>query len=227
MLNRHTLHRLILSCFFIFGVEAKGDFEKRNPVVFSGTPTPYSVNGNLVQIFPNASVTLPSGKTLNLSFSGKGIRQKWIAVVKVNAYLAIHYLDNPALLNPNDPIESLNQAQSRMMILHMLQNVSSEDIRTEFEDALDVNSVNLNSPEIKSIREQTDYALNPGERAYLIGYHADEDPLEHIFIHTDKKTIEEKGTSLITDFWRVWLGLPVDAEMKTLKKALLSSSISF
>jgi len=43
------------------------------------------------------------------------------------------------------------------MILQMVQNVTPEDIRAEFDDALDVNHVNLYSAEITALREQTTF----------------------------------------------------------------------
>jgi hypothetical protein len=196
----------------------------KNPIQFSGTPTAYSFGGTSISLYPNATVTLPSGEILEFSLSGKGLRQKWMAIIKVNAYVGIHYLDNPAVLNSQDPIGSLAKTQKRMMILQMLQNVSAEDIRAEFDDALDVNGVNLNSPEIASLREQTTYSLNAGERAYLIGYHVPNDSFEHLMVYTDKKSITERGSTLVTDVWRTWFGIPVDQEMAALKKSLLAGT---
>ena len=193
----------------------------KNPVVFSGTPTATSIGGTNIDIFPSASVTLPTGEIEPLTFSGKGLRQKWIAIVKVNAYVGIHYLDNPSLLSAADPIGSLANTRTRMMVLHMLQNATANDIRAEFEDALDFNQVNLNSPEMSSLRKQMTFSLNAGERAYLIGYHSSDDEDEHFYIYTKQKSIIEKGSALVSDFWRAWFGASIDQEMANFKKALL------
>ncbi len=213
-----------LTLSFIVSPQAYAAPHPKNPVTFLGTPITYSVGGSTVNIHPEANITLPTGEIVKVALSGKGTRQKWIAIVKVNAYVAIHYLDNPSLLSSQNPIDSLGKTQTRLMILHMLQNVSSEDIRAEFDDALDVNNVDLYSPEISYIREQTTYSLNAGQRAFLIGYLTPEDNKEHISIFTTEKTIEEKGTTLVSDLWRVWLGIPVDQEMLVLKKSLLSTA---
>jgi len=196
----------------------------KNPVVFSGTPTATSIGGTKIDIFPFASVTLPTGEIAPLSLSGKGLRQKWVAIVKVNAYVGIHYLDDPSLLSATDPIGSLANTRTRMMVLHMLQNATANDIRAEFEDALDFNGVNLNSPEMSSLREQMTFSLNAGERAYLIGYHTEDDNDEHFYIDTKLKSIIEKGPALVSDFWRAWFGVSIDQEMANFKKALLSKA---
>lgn len=195
----------------------------QNPVTFSGKPIPYSVGGNNLQIWPEARVNLPNGETLKLSLSGKGTRQKFLAFVKVNAYVAIHYLDNPNLLDPQEPIGSLDKARARLMILQMLQDVNPEDIRAEFDDGLDVNHVDLYSPEITALREQTTYSLDAGQKVYIIGYSNGSDGKEHILVYNDEKSIKEQGSTLVTDIWKVWLGIPVDPEMAALKKSLLNS----
>ena len=211
---------VVLALFLSLGVlnSARG----QNVVSFHGTPTPYSAGGTSINIYPEAHVNLPTGEIVKLSLSGKGLRQKFLAIVKVNAYVAIHYLDNPAVLNAQTPVESLSGARNRLMILQMIQNVTPEDIRAEFDDALDVNHVNLYSPEITALREQTTYYLDAGDRVYLAGYKIPTDDKEHIFVFTDDQSIQEQGSTLVTDIWRVWLGIPVDAEMEALKKSLLT-----
>lgn len=211
----------------LFSMEALAAPRHQNRVTFQGNPTPYSVGGTTVNIYPEALIHLPTGDTVKLGLSGKGVRQKFMAIVKLNAYVAIHYLDNPALLNAANPIESLNGARTRLMILQMIQNVTPEDIRAEFDDALDVNQVDLYSPEISALREQTTYYLDAGQRVYLAGYETKNDDKEHILVFTDDKSIQEQGTTLVSDIWRVWLGIPVDAEMAALKNSLLSSSLKF
>ena len=178
-------------------------------------------------IYPTASVTLPNGETVDFQLSGKGLRKKWLGIVKVNAYIGIHYLDNPTVLNAQDPIGSLGHARRRLMVLHMLQNVSPEDIRSEFDDALDVNGVNLNSPEMTSLREKTTYSLKSGERAYIVGYESNKDNFENIMVYAQGKLITERGTTLVTDVWKTWFGIPVDEEMAALKSSLLSNAVFF
>ena len=214
---------ILISILFSFRSWSSPNLQ--NTVIFQGTPTPCSLGGTTINIYPEALVNLPTGETVNLSLSGKGTRQKFLAIVKVNAYIAIHYLDNPALLNAEQPIESLNSAGTRLMILQMVQNVTPEDIRAEFDDALDVNHVNLYSPEITALREQTTYYLDAGQRVYLTGYKTKTDNKEHILVFTEDKSIQEQGPTLVTDIWRVWLGIPVDPEMEALKKALLSTQL--
>lgn len=224
MINKNKIFRTFTLSLLFVSIVSFGKPKPKSSIEFSGTPTNYSVGGTNINIYPTATVTLPNGEKVDFSLSGKGLRQKWLGIIKVNAYIGIHYLDNPAVLQNSDPIGSLSHARRRLMILHMLQNVSAEDIRAEFDDALDVNGVNLDSPEMKSLREKTTYSLKAGERAHLIGYEVPGDSFENIMIFTNTKLITERGSTLVSDVWKTWFGIPVDAEMATFKKALLSGT---
>jgi len=194
------------------------------PFEFKGTPTTYSVAGVSIPIYPQAQITLPDGRLVDLCFSGKGLRQKRIGIIKVNAYVGIHYLENPAVLSIEDPMNSLSQTQYRMMVLQMMQNVNPEDIRAEFDDAMDANGVNLNSPELNALRKEITFSLKSGERAYFIGYRNPNDSFENLMVFTETKLINERGSTLVTDIWSGWFGIPVDREMAVFKKSLLSQA---
>jgi hypothetical protein len=164
---------------------------------------------------------LPSGEVRQVLFSGKGTRQKFVAVAKVNVYAILHYLDEPSALNSQDPIGSLSGTQTRMLVLQMMQNLSASDIRSGFEDSLDINEVDINSTEMRSLLKQIDFSVSVGDKIYFIGYKSQADDLEHLYVYTDKKTIFEKSPSLVTDFWKIWFGVPVDKEMASCKEELL------
>lgn len=227
MINKNKTPRFLLLGLLLVSFNSWASEKPKNPIQFSGTPINYVIGGSSLDIYPQASVTLPTGEQVEFNLSGKGLRQKWLGIIKVNGYVAIHYLDNPSVLSAQDPIGSLSQAHRRLMVLHMLQNVSAEDIRAEFDDALDINGVDLNSPEIKSLREQTTYSLKAGERAYLVGHEVAGDSFENLLIYAPGKTITERGSTLVSDVWKTWLGIPMDQEMAALKKSLLSGTHFF
>lgn len=191
------------------------------PVTYIGDPTNYTVGSQTVQVYPGALVTLPSGEVRQVLFSGKGTRQKFVAVAKVNVYAILHYLDEPSALNSQDPIGSLSGTQTRMLMLQMMQNLSASDMRSGFEDALDVNDIDINATEIRSLLKQIDFSVNVGDKIFLIGYKSQADAFENLYVYTEKKTIFEKSPSLVTDFWKIWFGVPVDKEMAVCKGDLL------
>lgn len=195
-----------------------------SPVTFVGEATNYPVGSYNVQVYPGAQITLPNGEVREVSFSGKGIRQKFLAVAKVNIYAVLHYLDQPSALNVQDPIGSLENTQTRFLMLQMTQNLSASDIRNGFEDALDINGVDIFAPEMQSLLSQINFSVNAGDKIYFVGYRSSEDELEHLYVYTDKKTILEKGATLASDFWKIWFGTPVDKEMAACKKELLTSA---
>ena len=192
-------------------------------VQYLGAPTTVSVSGYAVNIYPQAQITLPShlaDTVVDTQLTGKGVRQKWISILKLNIYVAAHYMDNLADLNTAQPMSAMAKSKARIIRLTMLQNATANDIRTDFEESLDVNGVDLESDAMVSIRNQLDFSLNAGDSVTIIGYPS-ADGMDHFVVEAPKKIIQEQAPGLSVDFWKIWFGIPMDKEMKALQANLL------
>lgn len=187
-------------------------------VELKGEVTNIDVSGTMMKVYPQATLNTPNG-AVNLNLTGYGIRQKSVAFVKVNVYLATSYVDDSTALSANSPMDSLKAAKGRVIILDMLRTMTAQDIRTAFEEALDVNGVDVNAKAIQSVFSKFQGDLYAGDRILLASYPG-ERSAETLVIELPKSNISEVGNFLGLDFWKIWFGEPVDALMGELKAKL-------
>jgi hypothetical protein len=184
-------------------------------VEFTGAPQQVSVSGITIPVYPTAKV---DGEELKLT--GYGTRAKQIFLgLKANVYVAASYSTQP--LESTNPMESVKAAKAKVIQLTFVRNLTSDEIRTSFEEALDKNGVDLNATPIQNIFAQFAFSLKAGQTVTLTGTQNATGSMEKLVIEVPGKTAQEEGKELATDFWRIWLGIPVDAEMGELKKALV------
>lgn len=188
-------------------------------VELTGTPTLIDVAGSEMQVYPQASLTTSNG-VVPLKLTGYGIRQKSVAFAKVNVYLATSYVDENISVSPENPIDSLKNAKGRVIILDLLRTMTGQEIRTAFEEALDVNQVDVNAPEVQSLLSQFDGDLYSGDRIVVSSY-PNERGIENLIIELPKKNLSESGNLLGLDFWKIWFGEPVDELMAELQSKLI------
>lgn len=208
--------RTMLSVFLFGLIQSAG---LSAAVEFKGTPQMVDVSGTPMQVYPQAALTTPTGVT-PLKLTGFGIRQKSVAFINVNVYFATSYADESLSLNPESPIDSLKDAKGRVILLDMLRTMTAQDIRAAFEEALDVNGVNVNSKEIQSLLSRFQGDLYAGNRI-VISSHPGENGLENLVVELPKSNLSEAGNLLGLDFWKIWFGEPVDALMGELKTRLV------
>lgn len=188
-------------------------------VELTGTPQTIDVSGSQMLVHPQAVLATSNGN-LPLKLTGFGVRQKSVAFINVNVYFATSYVDEALTLNPENPIESLKESKGRVILLDMLRTINAQDIRTAFEEALDVNGVNLGSKEIQSLLSRFQGDLYAGNRIVISSY-SGANGLEDLVIELPKSTLSESGTFLGLDFWKIWFGEPVDSLMGQLKTKLV------
>lgn len=196
-----------------------GSMSFSSVVELSGTPETIDVSGTVMNVYPQATLTTPNGTT-SLKLTGYGIRQKSVAFVKVNVYLATSYVDENITLSKENPIDSLKDAKGRVILLDMLRTMTAQEIRTAFEEALDVNGVDVNSEKVQSLLSQFEGDLYAGDRIVVASYPSERN-LESLIIELPKKDLSESGDFLGLDFWRIWFGEPVDELMAELKAKLI------
>ncbi len=189
---------------------------------FKGAVKTVDISGKAVKVYSNLTLTTANGPT-QLKLTGYGIRQKSIGFVKLNIYLATSYIDEETILSPSNPIDSLKNAKGRVIVLDLLRTLTAADIRTSFEEALDINAVDVNSKAIQSVFSKFTGDLKEGDRILLASYPG-ERSLETLVIELPKTTIQETANLLGLDFWKIWFGEPVDALMGELKSKLTGGS---
>ena len=210
-------------CFLFLALVVTHSFSWGSVVELQGNPTDIDVSGTPMKVFPQATLTTPKGNT-NLKLTGYGIRQKAVAFVHVNVYLATSYVDESINLNNSSPVDSLKDAKGRVILLDMLRTMTAQDIRTAFEEALDVNGVDVNSKEVQSLFSQFTGDLHAGDRIVVASYPTGEGTVETLILELPKKTLTESGNLLGLDFLKIWFGEPVDELMGELKAKLTGAS---
>lgn len=209
--------KLTVSFLGLFAFIATSAFA--SVVEVKGTAKDVDVSGKIYKVYPEATLNTLNGP-VSLKLTGYGVRQKSVAFVKVNVYLATSYVDVDTTLSTTTPIDSLKDAKGRVIMLDMLRAMTASDIRTAFEEALDVNGVDINSKAIQSVFSKFNGDLREGDRILLASYPGERSD-ETLMIELPRKNIiQETGNFLGLDFWKIWFGEPVDALMGELKARL-------
>jgi len=199
-------------------------FAQASVLEFQGTPvsTVYA-SGYDVKIYGTAKLNLGEAETRDLFVTGAGIRKKKLGFLYVNVYVAASYIDTPDGISESDPMETIKATRSKAMQLTLVRDLSANQIRSGFEDALDVNGVDLDMPGIKHILNEITFDMNAGSVVSIIAYSAQVNgrTVDTILIETPQKNIVASGNDLSYHFWKVWFAIPVDDGMKALKPQLM------
>jgi len=140
--------------------------------------------------------------------------------------VAASYLDNPlGFPNPDEPLPTVQSAKVKMIYLTMVRDVSEDQIRSAFEESLDVNGIDLNDPSVRALLDSLSFDLPIGTTAAVVGYHSLKRP-EYVYGEVFDKKFLHSGEDLSFKLWRVWFGVPVDDGMRKLKASLVGQALS-
>lgn len=192
-------------------------------VQFSGTPKTVTASGFKVSIFPEAQVQ--TGELSRpVKLSGFGIKRKMIFFTKVNVYVAASYLDDLSQINAEKPLDSVKDAKVRVMRLFLLRNLTGAELQNGMEEALVLNNVDINAVPFQNLFKAFQSDFKAGQVATLLSWNLGND-LEKVVVEVPKfkdRDFSEEAKWMGFDIWKGWFGIPVDAELKTLQKELLS-----
>jgi hypothetical protein len=188
-------------------------------VEMKGQAKDVTVSGKVYKVSPEATLNTHNGP-VNLKLTGYGVRQKSVAFVRVNVYLATSYIDVDTQMSPSNPIESIKDSKGRVIVLDMLRAMSAADIRSAFEEALDLNGVDVNAKAVQAVFSKFTGDLKEGNRIILASYPGERASESLIIELPGKSAIQESGNFLGLDFWKIWFGEPVDKLMGDLRSKL-------
>lgn len=212
------MQNIFLALVFLVSYSAFGALAE-----FQGTPKPITASGVTVNIYPEAKVKVGSGE-LTLKVTGAGVRKKAVVgPVKVNVYVIGSWVDAPEKLTP-DPIEYFKTSQGKLLQMTFLRDISGLDLRTSFQESLEANNVDVNSTAIQNLLTKFTFDVKAGQTGVMLAELNATGTVEKIRVELADKAFEESDKELGTNLWRIWFGMPIDAEMELLKKALLGKS---
>jgi len=192
-------------------------------VEMKGVAKAVNVSGKVYKVNPEATLNTANGP-VHLKLTGYGVRQKSVAFVRVNVYLATSYIDVDTQLSTSNPIESMKDSKGRVIALDMLRAMSAADIRSAFEEALDLNGVDVNAKAIQAVFSKFTGDLKEGNRIILASYPRENSSENLIIELPGMNTIQETGNLLGLDFWKIWFGEPIDKLMGELKAKLTGAN---
>lgn len=189
---------------------------------FLGDPDPeleIKVGQITVPVYREAELTVGDPAVIHhLYLTGAGIRAKRILFSKVNVYTAANYIDNPPI-SQDQPLDTLQNTKAKAMYLTALRDLTADQIRSSFEEALDVNGVDLTEPSMADLIAELTFDLPIESNGTIVGYTNYEG--DHVLIEAPDREIYKVGPDLSFNFWRVWFGIPVDEGMARLKEKLV------
>jgi len=192
-------------------------------VQFSGSPTDYiEANGISVPIYSEARISLPGKHGLyTVKLTGAGLKRKKILFVTVNVYVVASYVYSSSGISATDPLGSLSKSNLELLYLTLVTDVKASQLRGAFEDALDLNGVDLEDPHFDNLLKRLVYDLAAETEVAIVAQTTTKGSLERVYLELPQETITDEASDFGMDFWRVWFGIPVDKEMGKLKKILM------
>ncbi len=219
VLNRKILGSLLIVSFsFISALTAEGSVVQNvgEPVrTIEAVSVKVPVYSQLQLTIPNSPV---QGQALYLTGAGK--LQRAFDDVKLDVYAAVSYLDSPQGISSTSTMESISQANAKVVQLTALMNLKANDIKTAITDALKANSIDVSAPTVKAALDKITFDIAKGQMVSIVGYRGS-DGTETLLLEAGAQTTTTTGPELATTFWKVWFGVPVDSEMALLKTQLI------
>lgn len=175
-----------------------------------------------VPVYGQLQLTIPNSPVQDQAvyLTGAGKLQKSFDTVKFDVYVGASYLDSPQGISQTNTIESIAQAGAKVVQLTALVNLKASDIKTAITSGLNANSVDIAAPAVKSALDKITFDIPKGQTVSMVGYR-NSDGTETLLLEAGTQTSMTTGPDLATTFWRVWFGVPVDADMALLKGQLI------
>lgn len=174
--------------------------------------------------FEVTSPTTAALDGISMTRIGSGIRQKTVLLfVTVDVYRASLFASDPSHFVRNiDYIYALNSMQNmdaRAIELHMLRDLSAQDVSSGFNEALKANGVRSSKPLTEFLQAVSNSGDVKNGETIVIGV---DNKKGVLILEQGEKHIEIKGNP---DFFRqifaIWLGKPADPGLSNLKNALI------
>lgn len=178
-----------------------------------------------VSILPNAHLTTTAGQ-FSLNSVGSGLRTKKVLMAKVKVYVAQLLVTNANRFStaPEMALASLDDSDTVVMNLTFLRRVEAEKVRTSFLEALNINKVSLTSSAIADFLKAVETSGDALEgKTFVVAIHKNSDGTEILtFEDSLGKVTTIKGEKGLTNsIFSMWLGIPADDGLATLKEQLL------
>lgn len=164
-----------------------------------------------------------SVKKPEYSLVGKGIRKKKIAIFSVKVYEAEFFVSNLSLFKKEKvkPLEALAKMEGASIQLTFLRNLSSDQVRDSFSDALKANHVDPASPQMKEFFAQVVATEKfPEGKSVTLSADVAKGVLTYVDVNGKMNEIHA-DQKFVIDLFSIWLGVPVDGGLADLKEALL------
>lgn len=194
-----------------------------NVVEFVGTASTENISGVNISVYPEAKIKQLDGSMVTAKLSGSGIRKVNVVFVSVNVYHIASYVMYPEKLKLPNAMEGIQASPTRLLKLTLLRNLSGQEIRTSFEQALEHNGVDITHASFVKMMEQIEGTSTSPGQTVLFGATPGKSE-ERIFVELPNKKFEDETKGLSTDMWKIWFNKPVDAPMKELQKLLVGKS---
>ncbi|HEX7675192.1 MAG TPA: hypothetical protein VF412_13540 [Bdellovibrio sp.] len=181
-----------------------------------------------VNISKGAHATVDQTK-VDLVTVGGGLRWKKVLLVKVKVYVAQLMMTSPDRFVKKDKeaLKSLDDSDTVAIQLAFLRTVDAATVQSSFRDALSANKVDMTSGAVKTflnaVKNGGD-ATSGGTLTILIHKHSDG---SETLVYEDsaaKQTVIKGDKGLTQKILAIWLGVPSDDGVASLKSDLLSSN---
>lgn len=177
--------------------------------------TPYEIGGLKFKV----AKTIKAGPE-SLSLTGYGIRKKKVVFIKVNVYVASHYVSNPSAWTANDPAGALKKQPRRLLNLNFMRDVPGEKIKGAFEDSLKENGLDPERKDLAKILNGMAADLKEKDQISFSGTIDGKSGEQTLTAKGPSGSVEAKSPSIVDDMWSIWFGKPADGGLEDLKAEL-------
>lgn len=178
-----------------------------------------------VNVAAGAQATV-EGRKSQLTLAGAGLRTKKVAIVTAKVYVAELFVADVSkyVRTLEGALDSLSASNTVAIQLTLLRSLDADTVATSFKEALNANNVNTAGSSVQAFLALAQNDAPTGKTVTIIG--------EKLADGSEILTVEKpngdvasiKGQKgFIRDIFSIWLGVPADKGLESLKKSLVGA----
>ena len=192
---------------------------------FEGTPhRAISSQGLSIPVYAKATFVQKSAPEVPLFLTGAGIYLKPVVFLQAPVIVAMSYTDLQGGINVQSPMESVKKARVKVMHMTALQMISSNEIQSLIEAALEKNGIDLSDPGVNEALNKIVFSGNSGDVAVMYGVSELGSETQSLLLEVGKEVVNARSPLIADTFWNMWFGVPLDSGIAKLKRQLLSGN---
>lgn len=185
-----------------------------------------------VNLAKSATAAVGADKAnVTLTNVGAGLRNKKVLFTNVKVYVTQLLVSSPTRFakgKMNEALKSLDDSSTVALMLSFVRDVEAEKVQTAFRDGLIANKVDFKDPAIAAFLKAVETSGDASDgKSMVILMNKNSDGTEELsYEPTNGNVTVVKGEKGLTQkIMSIWLGVPADSGLETLKDSIINGTL--